>query len=74
MSTYLDERYPVIDLASNGGGRGVDGNRSGQSTMADVLSDLYAMRDVTGMDVGSDLKLACVMELVGNAIERYQSK
>jgi hypothetical protein len=35
------------------GGEGV-----GQSTMADVLSDLYAMRDVTGMDVGSDLKLS----------------
>jgi len=74
MTTYLDERYPVIDLASNDCGRGVSRTRTGQSTMADVLSDLYAMRDVTGMDVGSDLKLACVMELVGNAIERYQSK
>jgi hypothetical protein len=41
--------------------------------MAAVMADLYAMRDATAMDVGSDLKLACVMELVGKAIKRYQS-
>jgi hypothetical protein len=73
MTTYLDERYPlIVDLASNGGA--VNGKQAEQSAMADVLSDLYAMRDVTTMDVGSDLKLACVMELVGKAIERYQTK
>jgi hypothetical protein len=32
------------------------------------------MRDATGMNGGSDLKLAYVMELVGKAIKRYQSK
>jgi hypothetical protein len=47
---------------------------AGQYTMTDVVSDLYAMRDATGMNVGSDLKLAYVMELVGKAIKRYQSK
>jgi hypothetical protein len=68
----LDERYPVIvDLPSSGG---VNGKQARQRAMVDVLSDLYAMRDVATMDVGSDLKLACVMELVVNAIERYQSK
>lgn len=74
MSTYLDERYPVIDLATYGRGRGVSRTRAGQYTIADVISDLYAMRDATTMDVGSDLKLACVTELVGKAIKRYQSK
>jgi len=74
MSTYLDERYPVIDLATYGGDRGVRRTRAGQYTMADVISDLNAMRDATGMNVGSDLKLAYVMELVGKAIKRYQSK
>jgi hypothetical protein len=73
MSTYLDERYPVIDLATYGGDRGVRQTRAGQYTLADVISDLYAMRDATGMNVGSDLKLAYVMELVGRAIKRYQS-
>jgi hypothetical protein len=73
MSTYLDERYPVIDLAAYGGGRGVSRTRAGQYTMADVMGDLYAMRDATAMDVGSDLKLARVMELVDKAIKRYQS-
>jgi len=74
MSTYLDERYPVIDLATYGGGWGVSRTRAGQYTMADVVSDLHAMRDATAMDVDSDLKLACVMELVGKAIKRYQAK
>jgi hypothetical protein len=74
MTTYLDERYPVIDLASYGGGRDVSRTRVGQHTMADLMTDLYAMRDVTAMHVASDLKLACVMELVGKAIKRYQSK
>jgi hypothetical protein len=73
MSTHLDERYPVIDLATYDGGRGVSRTRAGRYTMADVMADLYAMRDATAMDVGSDLKLACVMELVGKAIKRYQS-
>jgi hypothetical protein len=69
----LDERHPVIvDLPCNGGG--VSGKQARQGAMADVLTDLYAMRDVATMDVGSDLKLVCVMELVGNGIERYQSK
>jgi hypothetical protein len=72
MSAYLDERYPVIDLATYGGDRPGRRTRAAQS-MADVISDLYAMRDVTGMNVGSDLKLAYVMELVGKAINRYQS-
>ena len=31
------------------------------------------MRDVAGMNVSSDLKLAYVTELVGKAIKRYQS-
>jgi hypothetical protein len=74
MSTYLDERYPVIDLATYGGDRGVHRTRAGQYAMTEVVSDLYAMRDATGMNVGSDLKLAYVMELVGKAIKRYQSK
>jgi hypothetical protein len=74
MSTYLDERYPVIDLATYGIDRGVRRPGAGQYTMTDVVSDLYAMRDATGMNVGSDLKLAYVMELVGKAIKRYQSK
>jgi hypothetical protein len=74
MSTYLDERYPVIDLATYGGDRGVRRTRGGPYTMADVISDLHAMREATGMNVGSDLKLAYVMELVGKAIKRYQSK
>ena len=37
MSTYLDERYPVIDLAACGGDRGVRRTRAGQYTMADVI-------------------------------------
>jgi hypothetical protein len=74
MSTYLDERYPVIDLASYNGGVGVGRKRVAQYTIADVMSDLYAMRDAAGMDVGSDLRLACVMQLVGKAIKRYQPK
>jgi hypothetical protein len=74
MSTYLDERYPVLDLATYGGGRGVRRTHAGQYTMEHVISDLYAMRDATGMNVGSDLKLAYVMELVGKAIKRYQTK
>ena len=73
MSTYLDERYPMIDLAACGDGRRVSRTRAGQYIMADVLGDLYAMRDATAMDVGSDLKLACVMELIGKAIKRCQS-
>jgi hypothetical protein len=73
MSTYLDERYPVIDLATYGGDRRMRRSRADQYTMADVVSDLNAMRDTTGMNVGSDLKLAYVMELVGKAIKRYQS-
>src|ERR1019366_566708 len=72
MSTHLDERYPVIDLAAYDGGRRVSRTRAGRYTMAAVMADLYAMRDATAMDVGSDLKLACVMELVGKAIKRYQ--
>jgi hypothetical protein len=74
MTTYLDERYPVIDLATYGGERGVRRTRARQTAMADVMTDLYAMRDVTAMDVASDLKLACVMELVRKAIKRYQFK
>jgi hypothetical protein len=74
MSTYLDERYPVIDLTTYGGGRGVSRTRAEQYTMADVMGDLCAMRDATAMEVGSDLKLACVMELVQKAIKRCQSK
>jgi hypothetical protein len=66
-------RYPVIDLTAYGGGRGVSRGRAGQYTMADVMRDLYSMRDAIAMDVGSDLKLACVMELLGKAIKRYQS-
>jgi hypothetical protein len=73
MSTYLDERYPVIDLATYGGDRRWRRTSAGQYAMADVISDLYAMRDATGMNVGSDLKLAYVMELVSKAINRYQS-
>jgi hypothetical protein len=73
MSAYLDERYPVIDLTTYGGERRVRRTRAAQYAMADVISDLYAMRDATGMNVGSDLKLAYVMELVGRAIKRYQS-
>jgi len=42
--------------------------------MADVIRDLYAMRDATRMNVSSDLKLAYVAELIGKAIKRYQSK
>jgi len=74
MSTYLDERYPMIDLATYGGGRRVRRTRAVQYTMTDVIRDLYAMRDAAGMNVGSDLKLAYVMELVGKAIKRYQSQ
>jgi hypothetical protein len=73
MSAYLDERYPVIDLATYGGDGGVRRTRAAQHAMADVISDLYAMRDATGMNVGSDLKLAYVMELVGRAIKRYHA-
>jgi hypothetical protein len=74
MSTYLDERYPVIDLATYNGAMGVGRNRVAQYTMADVMSDLYAMRDAAGMDVGSDLRLACLTQLVGKAIKRYHPK
>jgi hypothetical protein len=76
MSTYLDERYPVIDLAlaTYNGAVGVGRNRIAPYTMTDVMSDLYAMRDAAGMDVGTDLRLACVMQLVGKAIKRYQPK
>jgi len=73
MSTYLDERYPVIDLAAYGGDRRVRRTRAVQYTMADVMRDLYAMRAAARMNVGSDLKLAYVMELVAKAIKRYQS-
>jgi hypothetical protein len=73
MSTYLDERYPVIDLATYGGYRRARRTGAAQYTMADVISDLDAMRDAAGMNAGSDLKLAYVMELVGKAIKRYQS-
>jgi hypothetical protein len=74
MSTYLDERYPVTDLATCGGERGVRRTRAAQYSMADVIRDLYAMRDATRMNVSSDLKLAYVAELIGKAIKRYQSK
>jgi hypothetical protein len=72
--SYLDERYPVIDLVTYNGAVGVGRNRVAQHTMADVINDLYAMRDAARMDVGSDLRLACVMQLVGKAIKRYQPK
>jgi hypothetical protein len=74
MSTCPDDRYPVIDLATYNGAMGVGRNRVAQYTMADIMGYLYAMRDAARMDVSSDLRLACVMQLVDKAIKRYQPK
>ena len=53
---------------------GAGRNRVAQYTMADIMGYLYAMRDAARMDVSSDLRLACVMQLVDKAIKRYQPK